>query len=67
MTREREIGLAVLSRARLKMEDRCTRLPETWKNKSQNLSKIQVDAKFLISFLGSHTEMSMMDVISCKC
>ena len=65
--KEREMGLGVLAGTHLKMEDRCIRLPETWKNKGLSLPQIQVDAEFLNSFLGSHTEMNMLDVISCKC
>lgn len=67
ITGKREIGLGVLTGTRLKMEDRCIRLPETWKNKVQRLFKIQVDDKFQNSFLGSHTKINMLDMISCKC
>lgn len=61
------MGLGVLAGIHLKMEDRCIQLPETWKNKGQSLPKIQVNAEFLNSFLGSHTDMNMLDVISYRC
>lgn len=34
---KREMGLGVFTGTHLKMEDRCIRLPETWKNKAQRL------------------------------